>query len=207
MGVRRVPAQERRRDVQNHLACGALWICQGPPSTRQRSLVEGLSVARAGAGCSGQGPAVEGSASQLFRSSFKRLLVPLRFVREASGDSDRALAVHLPLCRECARPHHRVGDVSAQGQVREPVAVASVYLFRVVAQRLFPLVRELLRDHVLDRQAVAGRRLLPMLGFHQFAEDRKRGSGRAPSVGLPGSDALSGPPRLSALPTRVFRSR
>ena len=29
-----------------------------------------------------------------------------------------------------------------------------------------------------------------MLGFQQFAEDRKRGSGRAPSVGLPGSDAL-----------------
>ena len=68
--------------------------------------------------------------------------------------------------------------------------MASVYLFRVVAQHLFPLVRELLRDHVLDRQTVTGRRLLPMLGFHQFAEDRKRGSGRAPSVGLPGSDAL-----------------
>ena len=39
----------------------------------------------------------------------------------------------------------------------KPVAMASVYLLRVVAQRLFPFIREFLRHHVLDRQAVTGR--------------------------------------------------
>ena len=107
--------------------------------------------------------------------------------------------------RTCPR-HPRIGGVAAQGRVRESVAIASVLLFGRVSQGTFPIVRQLLRHHVLDRQVVTGRRLLPLLGFPSSRTEPRTTSEwhyrRKPSgFGSPSWTASS-----FGTPTRVFRS-
>ena len=113
--------------------------------------------------------------------------------RVASGYSDRTPAVQY-LVSQKMYPSPSPCFVTSPLNVRfgrlghDGVRVISS---GVIPQGVFPLVCELLRHHVLDRQSVTGGCFLAMLGFHQLAEDRKCRSGRSTPVGLSGSDALS----------------
>ena len=117
-GIRRIPTQKRRRTFRT-IRLAAFSVCQGPPSTRQRILVERFAVSREGAGCSGQGQRGADSGSQVLRPSFERPFVPHGFVRKPPRHPDRAFFIHLLLRGECVRSHPRVGHVSAQSQIGE----------------------------------------------------------------------------------------
>lgn len=106
-------------------------------------------------------PESERRVREIFCTPLEGCFIPGLFLSDASGQPDAALFHDRSLLLERLRTQFRVD--AAQREVRESVAVPPVDPLGVISQRRLPVVRQLLRQDMLDRKLFARRRI-PALG-------------------------------------------